>query len=123
MVKSAFLIENGFMDSRVDTPIILTQEHANKTAKGVVKFIVELLNLKAVKTQPSTPQQATGAYYPAYIYKKTTLAAALTSIGVNSTYAYRKQIAKANSIVGYTGTATQNTRMYNLLVAGLLKKI
>ncbi len=118
----AFLVENGFMDSTTDTPIILTQEHANKTAEGVVKFIVELLDLKTVKAQPSATQQVTGAYYPAYKGKKTTLSAALTSIGVNSTYAYRKQIAKANGIVGYTGTAAQNTQMYNLLVAGLLHK-
>ena len=62
------------------------------------------------------------AYYPAYTGKKTTLSAALTSLGINSTYAFRKQIAVVNSITGYTGTATQNTRMYNLLVAGLLLK-
>lgn len=63
------------------------------------------------------------AYYPAYTGKKTTLTAAMTSLGINSAYSNRKQIAKANSITGYLGTAAQNTQMYNLLVSGLLKKI
>lgn len=42
----AFLVENGYMDSTVDTPIILTEDHAKKTAKGVVNFLVDLLDLK-----------------------------------------------------------------------------
>ena len=37
----AFLIENGFMDSTTDVPIILTQEHAEKTAQGILNFLVE----------------------------------------------------------------------------------
>lgn len=42
---TAFLIENGFMDSRIDTPIILTAEHAQKTAQGIVEFLVAELHL------------------------------------------------------------------------------
>ena len=42
----AFLLENGFMDSTVDTPIILTNEHAELTAKGLEKFIVDMFDLK-----------------------------------------------------------------------------
>ena len=36
----AFLIENGFMDSATDVPIILSPEHAEKTAQGILKFLV-----------------------------------------------------------------------------------
>lgn len=36
----AFLIENGFMDSPTDVPIILSAEHAEKTAQGILKFLV-----------------------------------------------------------------------------------
>lgn len=43
----AFLIENGFMDSRTDTPVILTASHAEKTAHGIVSFMVTELGLKA----------------------------------------------------------------------------
>jgi len=36
----AFLIENGFMDSATDVPIILSAEHAEKTAQGILAFLV-----------------------------------------------------------------------------------
>lgn len=62
----AFLIENGFMDSRVDVPVILSESHAEKTAMGVVDFLVEHFNLKSngkvintttTTTKPSTPNE------------------------------------------------------------------
>lgn len=34
----AFLIECGYMDSATDVPIILSQEHANKTAQAIIDF-------------------------------------------------------------------------------------
>lgn len=43
---AALLIENGFMDSTTDTPIILTEEHAEKTARGIVNFLVAEYNLE-----------------------------------------------------------------------------
>lgn len=130
----AFLVENGFMDSPDDVPTILMEEHAQGTAKGVVDFIVDMLRLqyKADNTgnvtssaagSGSGKQPASGKYYPAYTGKKTTLSAAMTSLGINSSYSYRKQIAAANGISGYRGTASQNTQMYNMLAAGLLKRI
>lgn len=139
----AFLIENGFMDSKADTPIILTAEHAEKTAQGILAFLVDEYGLKERNSRISSEQMNNGQtgssqtgsgqsgsvatqtelYYPTYTGPKTTLAAALASLGVDSSYAFRKKIAMANSIIGYMGTAAQNTQMYNLLVAGLLKRI
>ena len=116
----AFLLENGFMDSRTDTPIILTAEHADKTAQGIVAFLVETLSLKP-KTAVNEPQTGSQTY-PSYKGAKTTLSAALKAVGVDASFANRKKIAVANGISGYTGTASQNTRMYNLLVAGMLKR-
>lgn len=116
----AFLLENGFMDSTTDTPVILTAEHAEHTAQGILNFLVDELKLETGGTASSGTSGA--VYYPAYTGAKTTLAPALASLGINSTYTFRKQIAVANNITGYVGTATQNTRMYNLLVAGILKK-
>lgn len=43
---ASFLIENGFMDSTTDTPIILTNEHAEKTAEGIEKFLVDEYGLE-----------------------------------------------------------------------------
>lgn len=128
----AFLIENGFMDSQTDTPIILTQAHAERTAQGIVDFLVAELSLKTAQASSQRPQtggltavgdnQPKGTYYPAYTGPKTTLSAAMTSLGLDASYAHRKLIARANNITGYIGTAAQNTQMYNLLVAGILKK-
>lgn len=124
----AFLIENGFMDSPDDVPVILSTEHANKTAHGILCFLIKQFGLqwKQGIQEDNTEKQLQAAesktiYYPAYTGKKTTLTAAMTSLGINSTYSHRKQIATANGITGYMGTAAQNTQIYNLLVAGLLQ--
>lgn len=45
----AFLIENGFMDSAVDVPIILTEKHAKKTARGIRDFLVDYLDLEKLE--------------------------------------------------------------------------
>ena len=52
----AFLLENGFMDSSTDVPIILTVDHANKTAQGILNFLVKEFKLQSgdvVSTQTS----------------------------------------------------------------------
>lgn len=118
----AFLVENGFMDSTTDVPIILTDEHAIKTARGVVAFLVEQFSLEPKKVAEIDDNKATEVYYPRYSGVKTTLSNAMTSLGLDASYSHRKLIAKANNIVSYVGSAKQNTQMYNLLVAGLLKK-
>lgn len=128
----AFLIENGFMDSQVDTPIILTSAHAAHTAQGIVDFLASELQLVPLSGSAQKPQTggatapdsnpSVRTYYPAYTGPKTTLWAAMMALGLDASYAHRKLIAKANNITGYIGTAAQNTRMYNLLVAGILKK-
>lgn len=41
----AFLLENGFMDSSIDVPVILTDSHATKTANGILNFLVKEYNL------------------------------------------------------------------------------
>ncbi len=128
----AFLIENGFMDSLTDVPIILSATHATRTAQGIVDFLAAELCLSFAQEDSQRPQTGGSTviggnhpmdtYYPAYTGPKTTLSAAMTALGINASYAHRKLIAKANNITVYIGTATQNTRMYNLLVAGFLLK-
>lgn len=117
----ALLVENGFMDSPDDIHIILSKEHAYKTAEGVVNFLVDELSLKPRKASEYDSTQSQ-TYFCAYKGKKTALVNALDSLDINSSYDYRKKIAAKNNIKGYRGTATQNTQMYNLLVAGMLKK-
>ena len=61
-------------------------------------------------------------YFAKYTGKSGSIVDALTSIKENCTYSYRKKIAEANGIVGYMGSAAQNTKMVNLLKAGKLIK-
>ncbi len=51
----------------------------------------------------------------------TSIVEALKSIGAESSYSYRVKIAVSNGISGYSGTATQNTQMLNMLKSGELK--
>lgn len=57
----AFLIENGFMDSTTDVPIILSEAHAEKTAEGLRAFIVQELGLakKQATEKPTEAQDGT----------------------------------------------------------------
>lgn len=206
----ALLLENGFMDSKVDVPIIISQAHAEKTAKGIVNFLVAELKLEKKKVETPKPVETTSAtnnvigiavakqdmnvrnsantsglvlgtvskgqtvevlevlsngwykivwrgssrytsnvsnayytytaktqtntqttqsalYYPKCDKKYTTIYSALTSIGVNGSYSFRRKIAAKNNIGGlngklYAGTKEQNTQMLNLLKGGLLIK-
>ena len=54
--------------------------------------------------------------------KSVSLVDALASLNIDFSFSYRSKIAKANGIANYTGSATQNTKMLNLLKAGELIK-
>ena len=49
----SLLIENGFMDSKTDVPILLTEAHAHKTAQGILNFLVKELSLKPLYSNTS----------------------------------------------------------------------
>ena len=44
----SILLENGFMDSTVDTPIILTDEFAQRSAQGLADFFINYWNLELI---------------------------------------------------------------------------
>jgi len=56
----AVLIEHGFMDSLIDTPIILTDDFARKCANAHVEFLVNTFNLKPL---PKAPPKSLSLYY------------------------------------------------------------
>lgn len=62
-------------------------------------------------------------YYLQDIWHGTSISKALESIGEDGSYQHREQIAAVNGIVGYVGTAVQNTHMLNLLRTGQLRKV
>lgn len=61
-------------------------------------------------------------YYDRYSGKTSSIVTALNSLGIGSSFANRKNIAKANGISNYTGTASQNIKLLNLLKQGKLIK-
>lgn len=65
---------------------------------------------------------ATSSYYPKFAGNITSIVDALKAIGVDSSFNNRKKIASKNGISNYTGTASQNTQLLNLLKKGKLKK-
>lgn len=61
-------------------------------------------------------------YFKKYTGSDNSIVDALKSIGEKSAITYRKQIAEANGISGYSGTAKQNLEMIDLLKRGRLIK-
>lgn len=61
-------------------------------------------------------------YFSKANYSGVSLVDALRSVGASTTFSYRKQIAAANGIAGYGGTAAQNIKLLNLLKQGKLIK-
>ena len=59
-------------------------------------------------------------YLPRYSGNNVSIAQALKSVGVNNSYDYRKKLAVVNGIDNYTGTASQNLKLLDLLKAGKL---
>ena len=60
----AVLIENGFMDSTVDTPIILTEDFAKKSANALVEVIVAKGGLKKKTDNSIKPTPAPNPVKP-----------------------------------------------------------
>lgn len=92
---------------------------------GTAEQNTKLLSLakqgKLKKTGSSSGSSLPSASY----YKKfssTSIVDGLKSIGVDSSFANRKKIAKANGISNYEGTASQNNKLCSLAKQGKLKK-
>lgn len=61
------------------------------------------------------------SYYPACSKNETSIVDGLKSIGVDSSFENRKNIANVNGVHDYTGTSTQNNQLLAKLKAGKLK--
>ena len=90
--------------------------------KNIFIRIVSLACILALLLSTTVPSVfASGAsYFPAYSGSSGSLVEGLNTIGVESSFAFRKEIAKANNIVGYRGTAEQNTALLQKLQEGIL---
>ena len=67
-------------------------------------------------------KKKTVKYFAKPNYNGTSLVDALKAIKVNSSFSYRRKIARVNGIKIYVGSASQNKKMLALLKKGTLKK-
>lgn len=74
------------------------------------------------KSETQKEKTTSVKYYPKYTGKTVSIVNALSSLGYKSDFNYRKKIANANGIKIYLGTASQNTKLLNLLKNGKLIK-
>ena len=77
--------------------------------------MLELLKLGAL-IDPA----AESPYFPAYTGTSPSIVTALGALGVDSSFSYRTQIAVANGVAAYSGSAAQNTSLLQLLKQGRL---
>lgn len=114
----AVLVEGGFIDSKIDYKLITTDEGQTAYAQAVAEGLIEFLNLK--KTTKKTTK--TKNCFKKYTGNSRSIVDALKSVGVSSSYSFRKKIAKSNGINAYVGTPKQNVKMLELLRKGKLIK-
>ena len=81
------------------------------------------LLMKGQLRQPGSSGGSAGSsYFPIPNYSGGSFVDALNSIGVNSGFDSREQIANANGISNYTGSADQNDTLLSLLMKGQLRQ-
>ncbi len=77
---------------------------------------------KKVEEDTKKPVKKKTVYYPKCKGKFNSIVDALDSLKIDSSKSNRKKIAALNSIKNYKGTASQNTKLLNLLKRGKLIK-
>lgn len=95
------------------------KEYGITNYTGTAQQNTALLNAMRGNLKPTTPKPTTSCYKAS---NKNGLVPSLKAIGVDSSFAHRKAIAKANGITNYTGTFAQNDKLAVLLANGKLKK-
>ena len=102
---------------------VLQGEWGNGSAR---KENLEKAGYSYAEVQAKVNELVNGAnsakYFTKYTDASGSIVAALKSVGVDSSFTYRKKIAKANGIALYIGTAKQNIKLLNLLKQGKLVK-
>lgn len=84
--------------------------------------IIKAKGLNGFGKTTTTSKPVATKYFAKPNYTGVSLVEGLSSIGTAVTFAYRTKIAKANGITAYLGTASQNTKLLNLLKQGKLIK-
>jgi GH25 family lysozyme M1 (1,4-beta-N-acetylmuramidase) len=87
---------------------------------GAVNCNISYKDYTARVQAPTAVKLTKLMYFPACPKTASTISIGLSYIGVDTGFAYREKIAKANGIASYTGTTEQNAKLLTLLKAGKL---
>lgn len=92
------------------------------TAKNNLWKTEVIDKLGAKQSKPTNKPIKKTSYYKKCSANKLSLVDGLKEIGANSSFEYRKKIAKKNGFKTYAGTAKQNNKLLDLLKKGKLRK-
>lgn len=114
-------------DNIKENPIVTLKENStsstkNNNQKNVQKNITNI-QTNTSKNKNHTNPTSNNNFLSAKEYHHGSIVDALKSIGINSSYNYRKKLAIKNGIKNYNGSYFQNIKMLNLLKQGKLKKV
>jgi N-acetylmuramoyl-L-alanine amidase CwlA len=96
----------------------LAQQHGIANYTGTASQNTQLLNAMRGGSAPQQVQQPSAQHYPAF--NSNSIIDGLKSINVASDFNNRNNIAIANGITNYSGTASQNTHLLSLARQGEL---
>ena len=105
-----------------ENPIVYLNNTSTTKNTNVQKENKTIENHTNPTTSYNNSAKITQEYLSAKNYKHGSIVDALKSIGINSSYSYRKKLAQKNNILNYHGSYSQNVYMLNLLKEGKLKK-
>lgn len=106
--------------AEISSHITLYVKSGGKTLAGLVKRRAKEKELFDTPMDKKVSNDTNVVYYPKCDSECKSIVDALKSIGVDSTYAFRKKIADKNGISNYVGTYIQNTALLSKLKEGTL---
>lgn len=96
------------------------QNSSNMTVTGFTELSSKLANMYTPNVQVQSQDTQSSEYFAKCNYTGHSIVDGLKSVGSDSSYNYRKSIATVNNIQNYSGKASQNITMLNMLKQGIL---
>lgn len=113
----AVLIECCFVDDRDD----VSRWDSTKCAMAIASALGCKINTQSSSVKPET-NVSRETYFSVFKSSSCSIVDCLKSIGVDSSFTYRKRIASKNGVANYKGTAPQNDKLVSLGKKGKLIK-
>lgn len=123
-------LEIDLQDFTTETEVtVLLKTGKFKRVKNISPKTLRVGDILVTKTKGHTAivvmvkeTKTESVFYPKYTGNSASIVDALKELGVKSTLRKRKKIAAANGVSHYSGKASENTKLINLLKKGKLKR-